>query len=129
MSTHAVAETTPAATDAQVIAEMAAAVLASVARIHADGVAAVTALAEAPRPVRVVLPPAAPPATEVVAEDVAEDVAEVQPVADVELAEVVEGVEDEPVVRIAQPLVVVPQLRGRHLAEAVTDQIAVQTAA
>ena len=61
MSIHVVAETTPATKDAQVIADMAAAVLASIARIHADGLVAVSTIAENPVPVRVELPPAAEP--------------------------------------------------------------------
>ena len=118
MSIHAVAETSLATPDAQVIADMAAEVLASIARIHADGVDAVTTLAEAPRPVRVELPA------------VVEAVAEIDgPEAAVAQTDE-EAEEDEPVVRMAVPFSP-PVPRSRHAAEAeaVTDEIAVQTAA
>ena len=149
MSIHAVAETTPVTRDAQVIADMAAAVLASVARIHADGLATVTALAEAPAPVRVALPPvaeavveepaqveepaeAAPFDAELVdAELVDAELVDVEPIVaelvEAELTE--EPADDEPVVRIAEPVRLVPVPRGRHFAEAVTDQFPAQRAA
>ena len=122
MSIHAVAESSVATTDAQVIEEMAADVLADIARMHADGLAALTAIAESPAPVRVELPP------------VAEQPAEVEPVADVEPVEITAEADetddaDDLVVRIAEPVWIAPQPRGRHLSEAVTDEIAVQTAA
>ena len=122
MSTHAAVEDTRTTTDAQVIAELADAVLASVARIHADGLAALTAIAE--NPVRLPLPPVAEVAAEPEAPVQDEPVIEDEAIVDDEPA-----IDDEPVVRISEPLQLVPQPRGRHLSEAVTDEIAVQTAA
>ena len=136
MSIHAVADTTRATTDAQVIAGMAAAVLAAVARIHADALADVQAIAENPVPVRAELPPVAEhPAEETpVLEDhvVEDDVVEDQAVLDHDVVEDDEPAafeDDEPVVRIAEPLWAPPQPRGRHLSEALTDQLPAQSAA
>jgi len=110
MSIHAAAERT-ATTDVQAIEEMATAVLASIARIHADGLTAVATIAEDPASVRMLLPEAAAPVVEPVA-DIAPEAAEPEP---------------EPVqlIRAAPPL----PPRGRHLAEALTDQLPAQHAA
>ena len=157
MSIHTVAETSPATRDAQVIAGMAAAVLASVARIHAEGLATVAALTEAAHPVRIALPPVAEApvvaATPVVAEEpaAAEEPAGIEEPAEAELveaqlvdaelveAELVEAelvdepaadvAADEAVVRITEPVWIAPQPRGRHFSEAVTDQLPAQRAA
>jgi len=150
MSIHDVAETTPATKDAQVIADMAAAVLASIARIHADGLVAVSTIAENPVPVRLELPPVAeePVAEEPVAEPIdaaaepieaaAELIEDDEPAEfDAELAieldeteaEQAIEIDDEPVVRIAEPVWIAPQPRGRHFSEAVTDQLPAQHAA
>ncbi|MCZ2821228.1 hypothetical protein O2V63_12865 [Modestobacter sp. VKM Ac-2977] len=110
MSIHAAAEHT--ATDVQAIEEMATAVLASIARIHADGLTAVATIAEDPASVRKPLPEAAAPVVEPVQVEAAEPQVESEP---------------EPVqlIRAAPPL----PPRGRHLAEALTDQLPVQHAA
>jgi len=168
MSIPAVAETTPATTDAQVIADMAAAVLASIARIHADGLVAVSTIAENHVPVRLELPPVAEePVAELAAELIddepaelieddepaeleaepavaIDDEAETEPAVEAEAeaepaveaeveAEAEAGlaveIDDEPVVRIAEPIWTAPQPRGRHFSEAVTDQLPVQHAA
>ena len=127
MSTHAAVEDTRTTTDAQVIAELADAVLASVARIHADGLAALTAIAE--NPVRLPLPPVAEVAAEPEAPVQDEPVIEDEAIVDEAIVDDEPVIDDEPVVRISEPLQLVPQPRGRHLSEAVTDEIAVQTAA
>ncbi|MCZ2837616.1 hypothetical protein [Modestobacter sp. VKM Ac-2985] len=113
MSIHAAAER--ATTDAQAIEEMATAVLASIAGIHADGLAAVATIAENPASVRMPLPEAAP---------VAEPVRAVEPpAAETPAAETTP--EPVQVIRAAPPL----PPRGRHLAEALTDQLPAQHAA
>lgn len=158
MSIQSVAEASPATEDGQVIADMAAAVLASVARIHADGLAAVTALAEAPAPLRAELPPVAeaPVAVEepamveepagagqpqaheaeltgaelVEAELVEAELVEAELVeADEVEAEPVEAADDEPVVRITEPVGIAPQPRGRHFSEAETTELPAQRVA
>lgn len=108
MSIHAAAEHT--ATDVQAIEEMATAVLASIARIHADGLATVATIAEDPASVRVPLPEAAAPVVEPVLVEAAEPQVEPEPVQ---------------LIRAAPPL----PPRGRHLAEALTDQLPAQHAA
>ncbi|MCZ2849355.1 hypothetical protein [Modestobacter sp. VKM Ac-2978] len=113
MSIHAAAEHT--ATDVQAIEEMATAVLASIARIHADGLAAVATIAEDPASVRMSLPEAAAPVAAPVAE----------PVVDIAPAEAEPEPEPVQLIRAAPPL----PPRGRHLAEALTDQLPVQHAA
>ncbi|MCZ2822802.1 MULTISPECIES: hypothetical protein [unclassified Modestobacter] len=118
MSIHAAAE--HLAIDVQAIEEMATAVLASIARIHTDGLAAVATIAENPASVRMPLPEAAAP--------VAEPVRAVEPQAtETPAAESEPEPEPEPVqvIRAAPPL----PPRGRHLAEALTDQLPVQHAA
>ena len=126
MSNHALVEDLQATTDVQVIAEMATAVLATIARLHVDGLAAVTTIAETP--VRLDLPPAAEapaPVEAELAEDEPVELTEDEPV-DAELVEEAPDAEPEDVVRIAEPLWVVPPPRGRHLAEALTDQLPAQ---
>ncbi|MCZ2807133.1 hypothetical protein O2W18_18650 [Modestobacter sp. VKM Ac-2983] len=116
MSIHAAAEHT-ATTDVQAIEEIATAVLASIARIHADGLAAVATIAENPASVRMPLPEAAP---------VAEPVRAVEPQAtETPAAEPEPEPEPVQVIRAAPPL----PPRGRHLAEALTDQLPAQHAA
>ncbi|MCZ2810717.1 hypothetical protein O2W15_04655 [Modestobacter sp. VKM Ac-2979] len=117
MSIHAAAEHT--ATDVQAIEEMATAVLASIARIHADGLAAVATIAEDPASVRMSLPEAATPVAAPVAEPV------VEPVVDIAPAEAEPEPEPVQLIRAAPPL----PPRGRHLAEALTDQLPAQHAA
>ncbi|MGY5882962.1 hypothetical protein [Modestobacter lacusdianchii] len=126
MSNRALAEDPQTATDAEVIAEMATAVLATIARLHADGLTAVTTIAETP--VRLELPPVAEAPAPVEAALTDDEPTEDEPVED---APVEAGpAQDEPaaedVVRISEPLWVVPPPRGRHLAEALTDQLPAQ---
>lgn len=126
MSNRALAEDPQTATDAEVIAEMATAVLATIARLHADGLTAVTTIAETP--VRLELPPVAEAPAPVEAALTDDEPTEDEPVED---APVEAGLaQDEPaaedVVRISEPLWVVPPPRGRHLAEALTDQLPAQ---
>jgi hypothetical protein len=113
MSNHALVDHSRATSDVQVIADMAAAVLASIARMHADGLAAVVTLAESPRPIRVELPP--------VAEEVPEMKLIEQPAVTEEPAEpqlVEEDAEAVHRIPVAPPLP-----RGRHLLEMETDQL------
>ncbi|WP_222195553.1 hypothetical protein [Modestobacter italicus] len=143
MSNHALVEESPATADVQVIAELATAALASIARMHADGAAAVTTIAETP--VRLELPPVAEAPAPVEADPTHDEASHDEP-AHAELTEDERvGVEDAPVeaelveegpvaeaedvVRISEPLWVVPPPRGRHLAEALTDQLPAQNVA
>jgi hypothetical protein len=136
MSIHAVAEDRQATPDAQVIAELAAGALESIARIHAAGMAAVVDIAENPVVVQDELqdelPADAPAPVE------AEEVVEVQAETPVQA----EAVEEEPataefatpagtdVVQPVEALRAVPQsTRGRHLSEAETTEFAAQRAA
>ncbi|MFQ1004323.1 hypothetical protein [Modestobacter sp. SSW1-42] len=144
MSIHAVAEAGQASTDAQVIAELAAGALESIARIHAAGLAEVVDIAE--NPVVVVPEPAAevPAPVEAVAEaeDEAEDEAEAEVPAEVEAETEVAATDEEPVTAefatpaeadVVQPveaLRAVPvSTRGRHFSEAETTEFAATRAA
>lgn len=121
MSIHAAAEHT--ATDVQAIEEMATAVLATIARIHADGLAAVATIAENPMPIRVPLPETAAPVVEPV------QAATPEPVQAAAAEEV--QAEPEPELEPIKLIQAAPPLppRGRHLAEALTDQLPAQHAA
>jgi hypothetical protein len=146
MSIHAVAEDRQATSDAQVIAELAAGALESIARIHAAGLAEVVDIAENPAAVR-----DEPQAEEVVevraetpvqAESPVEAETPVQVEAETPVQVEAEATEEEPVTAefatpagadVVQPveaLRAVPQAtRGRHLSEAETTEFAAQRAA
>ncbi|WP_299958791.1 hypothetical protein [uncultured Modestobacter sp.] len=134
MSNHALVDDLQATTDVQVIAEMATAVLETIDRLHTDGLTALTTIAETP--VRLELPPVAEAPAPVEAELTEAEPVELtedEPVDDepieAELVEEAPDLEAEDVVRIAEPLWVVPPPRGRHLAEALTDQLPAQSVA
>ncbi|QXG74449.1 hypothetical protein KUM42_11080 [Modestobacter sp. L9-4] len=138
MSIHAVAEDRQATSDAQVIAELAAGALESIARIHAAGLAEVVDIAENPAAVR-----DEPQAEEVVEVRAETPVQAESPVeAETPVQAEAEVTEEEPVTAefatpagadVVQPveaLRAVPQAtRGRHLSEAETTEFAAQRAA
>ncbi|MCZ2827234.1 hypothetical protein O2W14_00110 [Modestobacter sp. VKM Ac-2986] len=156
MSINAVAEAGQATTDAQVIAELAAGALESIARIHAAGLAEVVDIAEnpvvlSPEPVaEVPAPVEASTDTEVTDEAEAEAEAPVEdeteaPVetpieaetlaeTDVEVQAEVPATDAEPATAEfatpAEALRAVPvSTRGRHFSEAETTEFAAQRAA
>ena len=148
MSIHAVAEDRQAVPDAQVIAELAAGALESIARIHAAGLAEVVDIAENPvvfrhEPQVEAAEPqaeAAEPQADAPAPVEAEEVVEVQGQTPVQAE--AGSTEEEPataefatpagtdVVQPVEALRAVPQpTRGRHLSEAETTEFAAQRAA
>ena len=151
MSIHAVAEDRQAVPDAQVIAELAAGALESIARIHAAGLAEVVDIAENPvvfrhEPQVEAAEPqaeAAEPQADAPAPVEAEEVVEVVEVRDQTPVQAEAGsTEEEPataefatpagtdVVQPVEALRAVPQpTRGRHLSEAETTEFAAQRAA
>ena len=145
MSIHAVAEDRQAPSDAQVIAELAAGALESIARIHAAGLAEVLDIAENPVVVRPEPTADAPAPVEAQDETDADAGMEVEVEGPVEVraeattegpaaeepatAEFATPAEDD-VVQPVESLRAVPvSTRGRHFSEAETTEFAAQRAA